>query len=85
MLFRFGRRMFGLPAGELAREAREASRMGSGAGNPVEVQVTGDVSVTSTQVYGKVVGVAVTPPSGRPVARQIASQWRAWTRGRQTA
>lgn len=48
-------------------DAREASRMESGAGNSVQVQVLGDVSVTATQVSGKVVGVAVTTPSGRPV------------------
>jgi hypothetical protein len=50
-------------------DAREASRIESGAGNPVQVQVMGDVSVTATQVSRKVVGVAVTTPSGRPVDR----------------
>ncbi len=62
-------------SGQLARllpgfsDAREASRMESGAGNPVQVEVTGDIGVTATQVSGKVVGLAVQTPSGRPVDR----------------
>ena len=62
-------------SGQLARllpgfsEAREASRLESGAGNPIHVEVTGDVSVTATQVSGKVVGVQVRAEAGRPVDR----------------
>ncbi len=50
-------------------DAREASRLESGAANPIQVQVIGDVNVTAPQASGKVVGLQVTTPSGRPVDR----------------
>lgn len=64
----------GYLSGQLARllpgfsDAREASRMEAGAGNPVQVHV-GDVSVTATQTTADVIGLQVTTPSGRPVDR----------------
>lgn len=51
-------------------DARDASRMESGAGNPVQVQITGGISVNVAHLAdSKVVGAQVTTPSGRPVDR----------------
>ncbi len=51
------------------RDAREASRMESGAGNPLQVQIDGGISVVARQVSGTVVGAQITTASGRPVDR----------------